>query len=103
MPMKEGIIEVRQEGASPRLTHESLATVDVAVGTDTIARFLAEVNGHQPTRRSSKRSSCRRTAVPVMPTTSPSVRAPNPPAQSETTREHPPARGPRRGADPRNL
>ncbi len=53
MPMKEGIIELRQKGASLRLIRELLATVDVAVSTDTIARFLAEVNGDTaPTRRS---------------------------------------------------
>src|SRR5436190_24174505 len=65
MPMKEGIIELRQKGASLRLIRELLATVGVAVGTDTIARFLAEVNGEQPPPRSSKRSRPRRAAVPV--------------------------------------
>ena len=45
MPMKEGIIELRQKGASLRLIRELLATVGVAVSIDTIARFLAEVNG----------------------------------------------------------
>ena len=45
MPMKDGIIELRQKGASLRLIRELLATVDVAVSIDTIARFLAEVNG----------------------------------------------------------
>src|SRR5574338_451479 len=65
MPMKEGIIELRQKGASLRLIRELLATVGVAVGTDTIARFLAEVNGEQPLHRSSKRSRRRRAVVPV--------------------------------------
>src|SRR6516164_9691240 len=55
MPMKDGIIELRQKGASLRLIRELLATVGVAVGTDTIARFLAEVNGEQPLQRTSKR------------------------------------------------
>ncbi len=45
MPMKEGIIELREKGASLRLIRELLATVDVSVSIDTIARFLAEVNG----------------------------------------------------------
>jgi hypothetical protein len=45
MTMKDGIIELRQKGASLRLIRELLATVGVAVGADTIARFLAEVNG----------------------------------------------------------
>src|SRR5882724_6400446 len=87
MPMKEGMIELRQKDASLRPIRELLATVNVAVGTDTIARFLAEVNGEQPPRRSSKRSSRRRAAVPVMPTASPPVPAPIPPAHIETTRE----------------
>src|ERR1700686_5728318 len=65
MPLKEGILELRQKGASLRLIRELLATVDVAVGTDTIARFLAEVNGDQPPHRSSKRSRRRRAAIPV--------------------------------------
>ena len=51
MPLKEGIVELRQKGASLRLIRELLATIDVAVGTDTIARFLAEVNGEQPPQR----------------------------------------------------
>ena len=57
MPMKDGIIELRQKGASLRLIRKLLATVGVAVGTETIARSLAEVNGEQPLLRSSKRSS----------------------------------------------
>jgi hypothetical protein len=39
MPMKEGIIELRQKGASLRLIRELLATVGVAVSIDTIAPF----------------------------------------------------------------
>src|ERR1700727_3202836 len=45
MPFKDGIIELRQKGASLRLIQELLATANVGVGTDTIARFLAEVTG----------------------------------------------------------
>jgi hypothetical protein len=37
MPLKDGIVELRQKGASLRLIRELLATVDVAVGTDTIS------------------------------------------------------------------
>ena len=55
MPMKDGIIELRQKGASLRLIRELLATVDIAVGTDTIARFLAEVNGEAQSPHTSKR------------------------------------------------
>ncbi len=40
--MKDGIVELRQRDASIRLIRELRATVGVAVGTDTIARFLAE-------------------------------------------------------------
>ncbi len=102
MPLKEGIVELRQKGASLRLIRELLATVDVAVGTDTIARFLAEVNGEQPPHRSSKRSHRRRAAVPAMPTASPPIRTPARPAQTETPSERSRIRGPRI-ADPHNL
>src|SRR5512132_3004761 len=102
LPMKEGIIELRQKGASLRLIRELLATVGVAVGTDTIARFLAEVNGEQPPHRSSKRSRRRRASVPVTATASPSISTPAPPAQTETPPERSRIRGPRI-ADPHNL
>jgi hypothetical protein len=56
-PFKAGIVELRQKGASLRLIRELLATADVAVGTVTIARFLAEINGDPiPTRLSSDRA-----------------------------------------------
>jgi hypothetical protein len=102
MPLKDGIIELRQKGASLRLIRELLATVGVAVGTDTIARFLAEVNGEQPPHRSSKRSRRRRASVPVTATASPSISTPAPPAQTETPPERSRIRGPRI-ADPHNL
>ena len=38
-PFKDGIVELRQKGASLRLIRELLATVDVAVGTDTSRAF----------------------------------------------------------------
>ena len=53
-PFKDGIVELRQKGASLRLIRELLATVNVAVGTDTIARFLAEVSGDSDTTASCK-------------------------------------------------
>src|SRR5437588_10421075 len=56
MPLKDGIIELREKGASLRLIRELLATVGVAVGTDTIARFLAEVSGDPASTRRSKRT-----------------------------------------------
>src|ERR1700719_4050867 len=110
MPLKDGIVELRQKGASLRLIRELLATVDVAVGTDTIARFLAEVNGEQPRRRSSKRSRRRRAAVPVptasTPITSPTPQPPSsrstPTSNTEAPSERSRIRGPRI-ADPHNL
>ena len=110
MPLKDGIVELRQKGASLRLIRELLATVDVAVGTDTIARFLAEVNGEQPPHRSSKRSRRRRAAVPVptasTPITSPTPQPPSskstPTSNTETPPERSRIRGPRI-ADPHNL
>jgi hypothetical protein len=110
MPMKDGIIELRQKGASLRLIRELLATVDVAVGTDTIARFLAEVNGEQPPRRSLKRSRYRRAAVSNSTTAAPIASPPPQPPTSKSTPtsntdappERPRTRGPRI-ADPRNL
>jgi hypothetical protein len=118
MPLKDGIVELRQKGASLRLIRELLATVDVAVGTDTIARFLAEVNGEQPPHRSSKRSRRRRAVVSVAtaatPSSSPTPQRPPskstptsnieaPPTPLEAPRAaRPRIRGPRI-ADPHNL
>ena len=109
MPMKDGIIELRQKGASLRLIRELLATVDVAVGTDTIARFLAEVNGETVPQRSSKRSGRRRAAIPKLtnrqPDAAPAVAeqsSPAAPQRTEPPPERPRTRGPR-VADPRNL
>jgi hypothetical protein len=110
MPLKDGIIELREKGASLRLIRELLATVDVAVGTDTIARFLAEVNGEQPPHRSSKRSRRRRAVVPVptaptpiaSPAPRPSSSKPTQTANTEAPSERPRIRGPRI-ADPQNL
>ena len=50
MPLKDGIVELREKGASLRLIRELLATVDVSVSIDTIARFLAEVNAELAAR-----------------------------------------------------
>jgi hypothetical protein len=121
MPMKDGIIELRQKGASLRLIRELLATVGVAVGTDTIARFLAEVNGELQPLRTSKRPvpaprARARTAV-VQPaavpaaTVAPNDKSPPPHASSSSSVasadiDKPPERSRARGpriADPRNL
>lgn len=113
MPLKEGIVELRQKGASLRLIRELLATVDVSVGTDTIARFLAEVNGETPPARLTKRSSRRRAAIASLnggPTAAarsgddspPTARPPAPSSHTEAPAERTRSRGPR-VADPRNL
>ena len=109
MPMKDGIIELRQKGASLRLIRELLATVDVAVGTDTIARFLADVNGEATAPRSRKRTDRRRVSVretphdqtPATPTTNGASAAAQP-RVADAPAERPRSRGPR-VADPRNL
>ncbi len=109
MPMKEGIIELRQKGASLRLIRELLATVDVAVGTDTIARFLAEVNGDTPPPRSRKRTERRgvstRATQPEQTPATPTSNGASAPVQTpvaEAPAGRPRTRGPR-VADPRNL
>ena len=109
MPLKEGIVELRQKGASLRLIRELLATVDVMVGTDTIARFLAEMNGETTSPRSPKRTERRRITAhatprqqtPAAPTTN-GASLPVQPPVVEPPNERPRTRGPR-VADPRNL
>jgi hypothetical protein len=117
-PFKDGIVELRQKGASLRLIRELLATAAVAVGTDTIARFIAEVNSDPIPQRVAKRS-CRQRAtasrpirtstapVPSVPATPPQSTAPasSPSAeqpQSDAPTERSRIRGPRI-ADPRSL
>ena len=113
MPMKEGIIELRQEGASLRLIRELLATVDVAVSIDTIARFLAEVNGVTMKPHPVKQSGRTRNAVRITNSEQnaafASVTEPPPagqqtasPQQTAAPSERTRTRGPR-VADPRNL
>jgi len=109
MPLKEGIVELRQKGASLRLIRELLATVDVAVGTDTIARFLAEVNGETASPQKPRRSGRRHTPVASangaqIPAVSSVTQRSSPPAPhgNESQPERRRTRGPR-VADPRNL
>ncbi len=113
MPMKEGIVELREKGASLRLIRELLLTVDVAVSIDSIARFLAEANGERsiPRRRRQSRSvrnSLRasddeRVPAPSADNESLSVATQTAsPTHNATPSERPRARGPR-VADPRNL
>jgi hypothetical protein len=109
MPMRDGIVELRQKGASLRLIRELLATVDVFVGTDTIARFLAEVNGEATPTRTPKRSGRRRAShTSLNQAQSGSAQPPPQPTPSvEPNHTAPPAERPRsrgpRVADPRNL
>lgn len=117
MPFKDGIVELRQKGGSLRLIRELLATVGVAVGTDTIARFIAEVNGEPLPERPTKRTQRRRVIAPGVnamrpaaepasalplsrPSTPPPV--PEPAPHNDASIERPRIRGPRI-ADPRNL
>jgi hypothetical protein len=102
MPLKDGIVELRQKGASLRLIRELLATVDVSVGTDTIARFLAEVNGDHIPQRQPRRSGRRRAAGPVVADPSPPAPSPAPLPHTEPPAERSRTRGPR-VADPRTL
>jgi hypothetical protein len=64
MPFKDGIVELRQKGASLQMIRVLLATVNVEVGTDTIGRFLAEVNGESAPQSPSK---CRKRVRPGSP------------------------------------
>jgi hypothetical protein len=109
MPMKDGIVELRQKGASLRLIRELLATVDVFVGTDTIARFLAEVTGESQPARLRKRPRPQRAAAPrgahgdsPAPTGGNGASSPRQTPIADSAVERPRTRGPR-VADPRNL
>ena len=117
MPFKDGIVELRQKGGSLRLIRERLATVGVAVGTDTIARFIAEVNGEPVPERTAKRTQRRRVISPGVtairpaaePATALPLSRPSPPQSapeqtphSDASAERPRIRGPRI-ADPRTL
>jgi hypothetical protein len=116
-PFKDGIVELRQKGASLRLIRELLATASVAVGTDTIARFLDEVNGEATPQRSAKRTERRRPGAPrttlMQPAAAPPdretpsqlpapVQPPATPPQPDTASDRSRSRGPRI-ADPRSL
>jgi hypothetical protein len=102
MPLKDGIIELRVKGASLRLIRELLATVDVAVSIDTIARFLAEVSGDPASTRRSKRIRHHRAASATAMGASAPAQASVPSPDIEPPVERPRIRGPRI-ADPHNL
>ncbi len=113
MPLREGVVELREKGASLRLIRELLATVDVSVSIDTIARFLAEVNGRKTKTRTAKQ--CARTRSPIPRTDGeqsataaapteplPTLQQPVSPQQTAAPSERTRTRGPR-VADPRSL
>ena len=121
LPFKDGIVELRQKGASYRLIRELLATADVAVAVDTIGNFVREVIEQRPPSRPNSRrrpvrplsepSTARKVPTPSEPqfpftvappvearTAEPPVSAPSSPLPAERPR----TRGPRI-ADPANL
>jgi hypothetical protein len=113
MPFKDGIIELRQKGASLNLIRELLATIDVALSNATIARFLAEITDTATPPRQRQRfdrkrgvvqNADRRRSVPVplisAPSTASPSGAPTPTEAPRPARSH--IRGPRI-ADPHNL
>jgi hypothetical protein len=113
MPLKDGIVELREKGASLRLIRELLLTVDVSVSMDTIARFLAEVNSAKTKPRAAKQSGQTRNSIPrtngeqsataAAPTEPlPIIQQPASPPQTTAPPERTRTRGPR-VADPRNL
>jgi hypothetical protein len=113
MPLKDGIVELREKGASLRLIRELLLTVDVSVSMDTIARFLAEVNSAKMKPRAAKQSGQTRNSIPrtngeqsataATPTEPLTIiQQPASPPQTTAPSERTRTRGPR-VADPRNL
>ena len=113
MPMKEGIVELRGNGASLRLIRELLLTVDVTVSIDTIARFLAEANGERSTSRRVRQPRNTRSVVrpgndgrnatsASEPKSSSAPTQTASPPQSAAPAERTRTRGPR-VADPHNL
>ncbi len=117
LPFKDGIIELRQKGASYRLIRELLATIGVAVAVDTIGNFVREVIEQRPpsrptrarraVRQLSDLPSSRALPTPSNPqvpfTVAPPVQsAPIEAAPAPPPGERPRTRGPRI-ADPANL
>ena len=111
--MKEGIVELREKGASLRLIRELLLTVNVSVSIDTIARFLAEMNGKETIPRRARQSANRRSVVrrtneaqgaspASISESSPAAPKTDSHQQTAVPSERPRIRGPR-VADPRNL
>jgi hypothetical protein len=117
LPFKDGIIELRQKGASYRLIRELLATIGIAVAVDTVGNFVREVVEQRPPSRPTR---ARRAVRPLSDARSPralptpskpqfpfSVAPPVPSTPLGATAaasptERPRTRGPRI-ADPANL
>lgn len=104
LPLREGIAELRQKGASFGMIRELLAMAGIEVAADTVRRFYREAIEE-------RRTGAKRPLRRERPTASPSMNAPAqtaavPPkaaAEPEPTVAEPPrSRGPRI-ADPRNL
>lgn len=107
MPLKDGIVELRQKGASLRLIRELLSTIDVSISIDSIARFLAEASADSKAPQTSQQRRRRSVAAAApsarsadVPPTAAASPPPSPVAASPT--ERPRTRGPRI-ADPYNL
>ena len=113
MPFKDGIIELRQKGASLDLIRELLATIGVAVGKATIARFITDMSETTTSARQRQRLGTR--LRPIQNADRPPAAAVSEPVRSATaspvqtappgdekTPARPRTRGPRI-ADPRNL
>jgi hypothetical protein len=113
MLLKDGIVALRQKGASLGLIRELLAIVDVAVSAATIARFHVEMTDSSTSSRQRQRFNrggdyvqkvARRRTASVSTNLAPSTASP-PATQMQVS--EPPAQPPRprgpRIADPRNL
>ena len=114
LPFKDGIVELRQKGASYRLIRELLATIGVAIAVDTIGNFVREVVEQRPPSRPAKsRRPVRAVSEPSTARALPTPSKPQfaftvaPPVATEPTATAPPAERPRtrgpRIADPANL
>jgi hypothetical protein len=103
LPLREGIAELRQKGASFALIRELLATVGVEVAADTVRRFyrgvIEEPRTAAKTSRRRERASPSAAPIPILHAEAPTSA---PQTEPQLAREPPRGRGPRI-ADPRNL
>ncbi len=113
LPFKDGIVELRQKGASYRLIRELLATIGVAVAVDTVGNFVREVvEQRSPSRPARSRRTVRALSESASSRSLPTPSKPQfpftvaPPASAEPVAEPPAERSRTRGpriADPGNL